>query len=133
MPPLSPAAKGLLPNSMNEFCPENPCHPSLRTQGGSMRPVDRRVVHVVPPVVGEVVQALGGLLLPAPAAIEWPVQSAPEQYTAPGTRRATGTETCSAVFAIIEAIAEAPHGALPACAPVHAGLPSAGPPASYTT
>ncbi|HSS24112.1 MAG TPA: hypothetical protein VLL82_06860 [Mycobacterium sp.] len=61
------------------------------------------------------------------------LQSASAQYTAPGTRRATGTETCSAVLAIMLAIAEFPQGALPACAPVHAGLPSAGPPASYTT
>ena len=37
MPPFSPAAKGALPNSMNEFCPENPCHPSLWTHGGSIR------------------------------------------------------------------------------------------------
>jgi hypothetical protein len=118
---------------MKEFCPEKPCQPSLRTHGGSMRPVDRLVVHVVAPVEAEVVQALGGSLVPGPAAIEWPVQSAPAQYTAPGTRKATGTETCSAVFASIEAIAELPQGALPACAPVHAGLPSAGPPASYTT
>ena len=40
MPPFSPAAKGRLPNSMNEFCPENPCHPSLWTHGGSIRPVE---------------------------------------------------------------------------------------------
>src|SRR5437762_11388400 len=30
-------------NSMNEFCPEKPCQPSLRTQGGSIRPVERSV------------------------------------------------------------------------------------------
>src|SRR5882762_3518336 len=136
MPPFSPAAKGALPNSMNEFCPEKPCHPSLVTHGGSMRPLDSVCVQVVAPVEGDVVQALGASLAlvdPPPVTvglIDLPGQSAPAQYTAPGTRRAMGTETCSVVFAIIEAIAELPHGALPACPPVHAGLPSAGPPAS---
>ena len=77
MPPFSPAAKGLLPNSMNEFCPEKPCQPSLRTQGGSIRPVDSAVpVQLVAPVVGLIVHALAASLLPGPAAIEWPVQSA---------------------------------------------------------
>src|SRR5712691_7759555 len=99
MPPFSPAAKSRLPNSMNEFWPENPCHPSLRTQGGSIRPVDSAVpVQLVAPVVGLIVQLLGGLLLPGPAAIEWPVQSALEQYTAPGTRRAVGSDTVSNVL-----------------------------------
>src|SRR6266404_7962623 len=134
MPPFSPAANGLLPNSTNEFCPEKPCQPSLRTQGGSIRPVDRVVEQVVAPVVGDVVQALGGslaLLDPPPVSaglIDLPAQSAPAQYTAPGTRRAVGRETCSAVFAMFWPIAELPHGAVPP--PVHAGLPSAGPPAS---
>src|SRR5437016_5040978 len=130
MPPFSPAWKGALPNSRNEFCPEKPCQPSLVTQGGSMRPVDRVDEQLVVPFVLNV-QLLGRSLLPAPAAIEWPVQSAPAQYTAPGTRRAAGRETCSAVFAMFWPIAELPHGAVPP--PVHAGLPSAGPPASYTT
>src|ERR1700730_8696794 len=103
MPPFSPTWNGALPNSMNEFCPENPCQPSLSTQGGSIRPVDNLVEQLVAPVEGDVVQLLGGSLLPGPAAIEWPLQSAPAQYTAPGTRRGTGTETYSAVFAIIEA------------------------------
>ena len=128
MPPFSPAAKGFLPNSMNEFCPEKPCQPSLVTHGGSMRPVDSLVVQVVAPVEGEIVQALGGLLLPAPAVIEWPLQSAPAQYTAPGTRSAAGTDTVSKVFAMFAAIVELPQGALD---PPH--VPSAGPPASYTT
>src|SRR6267143_5466741 len=69
MPPFSPAAKGFLPNSMNEFCPEKPCHPSLRTPGGSMRPVESCVEHEVTPVEGDVVQALGELLLPGPPRI----------------------------------------------------------------
>src|SRR5882757_9899025 len=110
MPPFSPATNGVLPNSMNEFCPENPCQPSLRTHGGSIRPVDRIVPHVVTPVVADVVQALGASLLPAPAVMEWPPQSAPEQYTAPGTRRAAGTETVSAVLAMFAPIVELPHG-----------------------
>src|SRR4030081_1655170 len=106
MPPFSAGrvpvagAKVALPNSMNEVLPEKPCQPSLLTHGGSMRPVDSMLPHVVAPVEAEVVQLLGGSLLPAPAAIEWPVQSAPAQYTAPGTRNATGTETCSAVLAM---------------------------------
>src|SRR2546430_15028230 len=80
IPPFSPAAKGVLPNSTNEFCPEKPCQPSLRTQGGSMRPVESAVPEqLVAPVVGLTVQELGASLLPAPAAIEWPVQSAPAQ------------------------------------------------------
>jgi hypothetical protein len=54
---------------MKEFCPENPCQPSPSTHGGSMRPVDRLVVQVVAPVEGEVVQALGGSLLPGPPRI----------------------------------------------------------------
>jgi hypothetical protein len=41
-----------------------------------MRPVDSRVLQVVWPVLGDVVQALGGSLLPAPLAIDLPVQSA---------------------------------------------------------
>src|SRR5256885_17157576 len=65
IPPFSLAANGFLPNSMNEFCPEKPCQPSVRTQGGSIRPVE--------PVA----------LLPGPPAIENPRQSALEQYTAP--------------------------------------------------
>src|SRR5258705_10729027 len=140
MPPFSPGvvpcagAKVVLPNSMNEFCPEKPWQPSLRTQGGSIRPVDRLAVQLVAPVVGEVVQALGGslaLVEPPPVTvglIDLPAQSAPAQYTAPGMRRSVGRETCSAVFAMFWPIAELPHGAVPP--PVHAGLPSAGPPAS---
>src|ERR1700730_6044551 len=128
MPPFSPTPKGRLPNSMNEFCPEKPCQPSLRTHGGSMRPVERLVVQVVAPVVGDVVHALGASLLPGPLAIDLPPQSAPAQYTAPGTRRATGTETCSAVLAMFAAIVALPPGAVEE---VQARL--AGPPASYTT
>src|SRR5882762_10210631 len=100
MPPFSPAAKGILPNSMNELCPENPCQPSVRTQGGSTRPVD-------PPAV-------------SPAG-----QSAFAQYLAPGTRRAAGRGTCSEVFAKFAPMPELPHGAV---TEVH--VPSAGPPAS---
>src|SRR5436853_7822766 len=105
MPPFSPAANGLLPNSTNEFCPEKPCQPSLRTQGGSTRPVDPPVVTVSPVA-----------------------QSAFKQYLAPGTRSAAGSGTCSAVFAMFAPMAEFPHGAV-----VEVHVPSAGPPASYTT
>src|SRR5205823_10509400 len=81
MPPFSPAANGLLPNSMNEFCPEKPCHASLVTHGGSMRPVDRAVpVQVVWPLLGLIVHELGELLLPGPDLNEWPVRS--EEHTA---------------------------------------------------
>jgi len=41
---------------------------------------------------------------------------------------ATGTETCSAVLAMFAAIVELPHGAVE-----EVQVPSAGPPASYTT
>src|SRR6266403_1083453 len=121
MPPVSPTANGFLPNSTNEFCPENPCQPSLTTQGGSIRPVE-----TVEPSVGPLEPPTIG-----PAATEAPSQSAVAQYTAPGTRSTEGTGTCSAVFASLLPILEFPHGAVPP--PVHAGLPSAGPPASYTT
>src|SRR6267143_2134374 len=87
MPPFSPAAKGILPNSMNEFCPEKPCQPSVRTHGGSTRPVD-------PPSVSPV------------------GQSAFAQYLAPGTLRSAGTWTCSAVFAMFPPMAYLPHGAV---------------------
>src|SRR6184192_2329487 len=124
MPPFSPAANGLLPNSMNEFCPEKPCQPSLRTQGGSMRPVER--------LVGLIVQLLGAALV-AGVAIENPVQSAVVQYTAPGTCSACGTDTVSKVFAMLAAIAELPQGAVGGLTALPHGVPSAGPPASYTT
>src|ERR1700752_3531598 len=115
---------------MKLFCPEKPCQPSLATHGGSIRPVERVGPQVVAPVVGLGVQELGGSLLPGPAAIEWPMQSAPAQYTAPGTRRLVGlvgTDTCSTVFANMLPMAEVPHGAV--ALPPH-GVPSAGPPAS---
>src|SRR5882724_13573467 len=108
MPPFSPGvvpfagAKVVLPNSMNEFCPEKPCQPSLRTQGGSIRPLERTVEQLVAPVVGLVVQLLGGSLA-LRGQTDLPVQSALAQYTEPGTRRATGTETRSAVSAIMAA------------------------------
>src|SRR5258705_9685906 len=117
MPPFSAGtvpsagAKVALPNSMNEFCPEKPCQPSLLTHGGSMRPVDRTVEHVVVPSVWNV-QTLGGSLLPAPPAIDLPVQSAPAQYTAPGTRKGVGTETFSAGFALFPPNLGVPHGTL---------------------
>src|SRR5437764_9157228 len=96
MPPFSPAAKGALPNSRNEFCPENPCQPSLVTQGGSMRPVESAVpVQLVAPVVGLIVQALGASLLPGPLRTDLPVQSALLQYHAPGTRRPAGTDSAA--------------------------------------
>src|SRR5882762_7216545 len=100
MPPFSPTAKGFFPNSTKLFWPEKPCQPSLATHGGSTRPVD-------PPAV-------------SPAG-----QSADAQYLAPGTRRAAGTDICSAVFAMFPAIVELPHGAV-----VEVHVPSAGPPAS---
>ena len=104
-----------------------------------MRPVERAALQLVPPVVGLIVQALAGALVPG-VAIENPVQSAVVQYTAPGTCSAVGTDTVSKVFARFKAIAEFPHGAVPAGAlavgftleAAH-GVPSAGPPASYTT
>src|SRR6266404_2862242 len=133
MPPFSPAAKGRLPNSMNEFCPEKPCQPSATTHGGSMRPLDRLVVQLVAPVVGLIVHELGASLLPGPLAIEWPLQSAPAQYTAPGTRRAVGTDTVSKVLARFPAIVELPQGALGGVTALPHGVPSAGPPESYTT
>ena len=46
-----------------------------------------------------VVQALGGSLLAGPLAIDLPEQSAPLQYTAPGTLKFVGRETCSTVLA----------------------------------
>src|SRR5438045_6848529 len=129
MPPFSPSAKGALPNSMNEFCPEKPCQPSLRTQGGSMRPVESAVpVQVVAPVVALIVQELGASLLPGPLRIDLPVQSAVLQYTAPGTRRGVGTDTVSKELAMLPAIVELLQGAV-----VELQVPSAGPPASYTT
>src|SRR2546429_3362155 len=130
MPPFSPAAKGFLPNSMNEFCPEKPCQPSLRTQGGSIRPVERSGEQLVAPVVGLVVHWLGGSLA-LRGQTDLPVQSALAQYTEPGTRWAMGSDTRSAVFAIMAAMLELLHGKVP-LAP-HDGLLSAGPPASYTT
>src|SRR5437763_16369636 len=100
MPPFSPAANGLLPNSMNEFCPEKPCHASLVTHGGSMRPVDWAVpVQVVWPLLGLIVHGLGELLLPGADLIEWPVQSATEQYAAPGNSRFAATDPVPSVLA----------------------------------
>src|SRR5207237_8380724 len=130
--PFSPAANGLLPNSMNEFCPEKPCQPSLRTQGGSMRPVERLVVQLVAPVVGLIVQLLGAALV-AGVAIANPVPSAVLQYTAPGPCSACGTDTVSKVFAMLAAIVELPQGAVGGLTALPHGVPSAGPPASYTT
>src|SRR3979411_3135645 len=91
-------AKSALPNSTNSFCPEKPCQASLVTQGGSIRPVESAVpLQLVSPVVGEIVQLLGPSLVPL--RIEWPVQSALLQYTAPGTRSAVGSDTVSNVLA----------------------------------
>src|SRR5437660_11636663 len=113
MPPFSPAWKGALPNSRNEFCPEKPCQPSLVTQGGSMRPVESAVpVQLVAPVVGLIVQALGASLVPGPLRIELPVQSAWLQWSAPATRRAAGTGTVTKVFAMLAAMAALLQGAV---------------------
>src|SRR5215469_16745368 len=116
MPPFSPATYGSLPNSMKLFWPGKPCHPSTPTQGGSTRPEDNCVEHVVANgAVVAVVQALGGSLLPigfrrAALLPTFLLQSASAQYTAPGTRRLVGTETTSAVFARNLPIVEFPHG-----------------------
>src|SRR5258706_16427583 len=73
---------------MKLFWPEKPCQPSLVTQGGSTRPVE-------PPAL-------------SPAG-----QSGFAQYLAPGTRKAAGTEFCSAVFARNASLVVAgPHGAV---------------------
>ena len=69
-------------------------------------------------------------LLPGPLAIDLPVQSALAQYTAPGTRRLVGTETCSAVLAMKWPIFEFPQGAVGGVTADPHGVPSAGPPAS---
>src|ERR1700686_4636719 len=82
IPPFSPVAKGALPNSTNSYWPTKPCHASLVTEGGSIRPVDGLAA-----------------LLAGPFLIEAPVQSAVAQYTAPGTRRFVGRWNVSAVFA----------------------------------
>src|SRR5256885_16452146 len=96
MPPFSPAAKGLLPNSMNEFCPEKPCQPSLRTQGGSIRPVDKGVpVQIVAPVVGLIEHALGASLLAGPAGIRLGGATAFVRVTAPRHRERPAHGTCS--------------------------------------
>src|ERR1700738_807865 len=112
MPPFSPAAYGALPNSRKLFCPENPCRPSVSTHGGSMRPVER----------------FDDALLDGPFAIEKPLQSALSQYTAPGTRRSSGSGTVSIVLArCFEITAAGLH--LGKSTPVpHDFEPSAGPP-----
>jgi hypothetical protein len=95
--------------------------------------VEREVpVQLVAPVDGLIVQLLGPALVPG-VAIENPVQSAVVQYTAPGTCRAVGTDTVSKVFAMFPAIVELPHGAVGGLTALPHGVPSAGPPASYTT
>src|SRR5436305_15306475 len=103
MPPFSPAAKGFLPNSMNEFCPEKPCQPSLSTQGGSIRPVERSAEQLVAHVVGLVVQLLGASLLHGPHRIDLPVQTALAMTTEPGPRWASGSDTRSAGLDIMTA------------------------------
>src|SRR2546429_9663355 len=110
MPPFSPVAKGFLPNSMKLFWPMKPCQPSLATQGGSMRPVECLVVE----------------LGTGPVAIEEPVQSALEQYTAPGTDKLLGRGVNSYVFARLAPMVELPHSGTPGWPQV--GEPSAGPP-----
>src|ERR1700726_4340811 len=96
--------------------PGKPCQPSTPTHGGSMRPEESLVEQVVPyGGVVAVVHALGGSLvaLPVRPLIDLPAQSAPAQYTAPGTRRLVGTEIVSAVLARFLAIVDVPHGGKP--------------------
>src|SRR5882672_1457332 len=126
MPPFSPGANGFTPNSMKLFWPSRPCQPCVdpQTCGGSMRPVDRGAEHVVTLVVASVVQVAS--LLAGPAVTDLPVQSAVAQYTAPGTRTLSATETRSNVFARLAPMVELPQGEVPE----HDADPSAGPPAS---
>src|SRR5215469_10290684 len=58
-----------------------------------------------------------------PPAVSPVGQSADLQYRAPGMRRPVGSEICSTVFAMLPPIVDVPPP----------GVPSAGPPASYTT
>src|SRR6267154_1859707 len=113
MPPFSPAANGFIPNSMKLFWPSRPCQAWVGPQGwgGSMRAVEP----AEPPPLGRVSRF-------------WLVQSASEQYTAPGTLRPGGSETDSFVLAMLAAMLE--HGG----AGVTPGgvEQSAEPPASYT-
>ena len=85
-----------------------------------MRPLDR-------PVSGpELAPGLPPAVVPyGPAVIELPMQSAPAQYTAPGTRNASGSELDSLVPARYAAVVE--HGSFAAVA---IGEQSSGPPAS---
>src|SRR5438046_478208 len=78
--------------------------------------------------VESVVQIAGGSLEPGPSAIDFPEQSAEAQYTAPGTRRAVGTEIVSAVLAMKCPILEFPQGALCELAVAPHVVPTAGPP-----
>ena len=89
-----------------------------------MRPVESDVEQLVLPVES-VLQTAGGSLEPGPFAIDFPVQSAVAQYTAPGTRRAVGTEIVSAVLAMKCPISEFPQGALCVVAVAPHGVPSA--------
>src|SRR5258708_28770581 len=106
MPPFSPGAKGFLPNSTNSFWPTKPCQPSEVTEGGSMRPVEPPA----PPPLG----LLSRLSV---------VQSASAQYTVPGLRRVLSTGKASIVLARLAAMFAVPPP----------GVPSARPPAPYTT
>src|ERR1700722_4495975 len=112
MPPFSPGIYGSLPNSRKLFWPGKPCQPSTPpVHGLSMRPEDSVVEQLVMGGVAVVVvQALGGSLLLGPFWMDLPPQSAPLQYTDPGTRRLVGTETISAVLARYLPIVEVPHG-----------------------
>src|ERR1700730_13684872 len=119
--------------------PGKPCQPSTPTHGGSMRPEESLVEQVVPyGGVVAVVHTLGGSLvaLPVRPLIDLPVQSALAQYSAPGTRRAVGSEIVSTVLARFLALVDVPRAAEPAhgCEPPQVvSDPSAGPPTSYTT
>src|SRR5450755_4138517 len=100
-----------------------------------MRPVDRVGAPQVAAPVTEFAQLLASLVLGV--ATDFPVQSAPAerpQYTAPGTRSSLGTEICSTVFAkYLDMLEVDEHGAVGGVTALPHGVPSAGPPESYTT
>src|SRR6202171_1673093 len=106
--PKTAGAKGTLPNSTISPWPIKPCHASVVTQGGSIRPVEGLAA-----------------LLPGPFLIEAPVQSAVAQYTAPGTRRFVGRWNVSAVLAKFPPIAEQGGGGVTPAGVVQSAAPPA--------
>jgi len=102
-------AKVALPNSMNEFCPEKPCQPSLLTHGGSMRPgrQDRRARRGAVRV--ERTRRWADHCCPARLQSICGAIRAGAIHCA-GNAQVVGTETFSAVFAMFAAIAELPQG-----------------------